>query len=53
MGGINQGGAAVGDVEVRIAGGFADDGEAGFFGGDMLFSVSCRRRQDCVSGGGR
>jgi len=30
MGGIDQGGAVVGDVEVGIAGGFADDGEAGF-----------------------
>jgi len=32
-GGIDQGGAVVGDVEVGITGGFADDDEAGFFGG--------------------
>ena len=27
----------MGDVEIRVAGGFADDGEAGFFGGGDVF----------------
>ena len=35
--GIDQGGAVLGDVEVGIAGGFADDDEAGGFGGLDVF----------------
>ena len=28
--------AIVGDVEIRVAGGFADEGEDDFFGGDAF-----------------
>ena len=35
--GVDEGGAVVGDVQIRITRGFADDDEAGFFGGGDVF----------------
>ena len=47
---IDQGSAVVGDVEVRITRGVADDGEAGGFGGadvlDRLFGIIAEKGID-------